>query len=157
MGKPTNLEHPRPTTDSPKMSSDLIWQCIKKHNSKIVTSKNASLYLSSERGNLTNQHSYKYSGLANAKSIDIQADGKRGVILATPATGSMARRRPATMYNSRKLGSNNGRKLAKSVSAQTAASYYRRDLEKAALARVTRIAKSQNPLIGGVKKAKRRR
>lgn len=54
-----------------------------------------------------------------------QADGKRGVILATPATGSMARRRPATMYNSRKLGSNNGRKLAKSVSAQTAASYYR--------------------------------
>lgn len=44
-----------------KMSSQLVWQIVKKNNSFIRKGLNGELF-SAEKGNLTNKHSYKFSG-----------------------------------------------------------------------------------------------
>lgn len=47
------------------MSADLVWTLVKNNNSFLV--KRPGVQFSAEKGNLMNLHSYKYSGLANAK------------------------------------------------------------------------------------------
>ncbi|GAB2228029.1 hypothetical protein Droror1_Dr00009858 [Drosera rotundifolia] len=67
----------------------VIWEIVKKNNSFLVKqfgNGSAKVRFSKESNNLFNTHSYKYSGLANPKTITIQADGKDGVLLATSKT-----------------------------------------------------------------------
>jgi hypothetical protein len=57
--------------------SALVWEVVKKNNAFIRKGRTATgAIFSAEAGNLTNQHSYKASGLANGKTIDIQAGNK---------------------------------------------------------------------------------
>ncbi len=53
------------------MSSDLIWELVKKNNSFLI--KRDGRQFTTEPGNVANVNSYKYSGLANKKVVDIQA------------------------------------------------------------------------------------
>jgi len=62
------------------LSPDLVWACINKHNSFLV--KRNGVTFSSEPGNLTNVHSYKFSGLANRTAVDIQAGKEKGAVLS---------------------------------------------------------------------------
>merc|ERR1711908_58210 len=56
-------------------SPELIWQCVKGGNSFMRKGLNGTI-LSAEPGNLTSKHSFKYSGLANAKSVGLtESDG----------------------------------------------------------------------------------
>ena len=64
-----------------RMASDaLVWQCVKGNNSFVRKSRNAqtkrngAIMLSAEPGNLTSQHSFKYSGIANSKVIKFDVD-----------------------------------------------------------------------------------
>lgn len=51
------------------MSSQLVWECIKGHNSKLRKAAKGIVF-SAEAGNLYNKHSYKYSGrLTNEADI----------------------------------------------------------------------------------------
>jgi large subunit ribosomal protein L28e len=52
------------------MSSSLIWELVRNHNSYLV--KRKGLRLSSEPFNLLQTHTPKYSGLANFKGVDVQ-------------------------------------------------------------------------------------
>ncbi|KAF9897166.1 60S ribosomal protein L28, partial [Lobosporangium transversale] len=64
------------------MSADLTWLLIKNNNSFLV--KRNGVQFSSEAGNLLNKNSFKYSGLANKKTVDITAaPSGRGVVVAT--------------------------------------------------------------------------
>ncbi|KAG0240888.1 60S ribosomal protein L28, partial [Mortierella sp. GBA43] len=64
------------------MSADLTWLLIKKNNSFLV--KRNGVEFSSEAGNLLNKNSFKYSGIANKKTIDISAaPSGRGVVVST--------------------------------------------------------------------------
>jgi hypothetical protein len=60
------------------MSQSLIWHIIRDNNSFMVkrerTSRAGAVQFSSEPGNLLNAHSFKYSGLANNRAIDISTD-----------------------------------------------------------------------------------
>lgn len=57
---------------SGKMSSQLIWQLINKHNSFKVKGRTGNrVVLSAEPGNLFGKHSYKYSGRLHINSIDV--------------------------------------------------------------------------------------
>jgi large subunit ribosomal protein L28e len=50
-------------------SSDLNWLLLKNNNSFLV--KRDGVQFSAEKNNLTNCNSYKFSGLANARSVGV--------------------------------------------------------------------------------------
>ncbi|KAF9121930.1 CCR4-NOT transcription complex subunit 7 [Mortierella sp. 14UC] len=120
-----------------KMSADLTWLLIKNNNSFLV--KRSGVQFSSEAGNLLNKNSFKFSGLANKKTIDIAAAASgRGVVVSTPKN---------------KVTLTKGiRKSARSVAGLTRAGY-RADLRKAALARVAAVLATQKPVKVAAKKA----
>ncbi|CAO3594296.1 unnamed protein product [Absidia cylindrospora] len=122
------------------MSSALVWELIKNNNSFLV--KRGGLQLSSEPSNLTNKHSFKYSGLANEKSVAIQA-APRGVKVTTKKTKNA--NSPAKSVNSVVIAKGR-RQTAKSVANLIARSKYRPDLLPAALARASAVISSQQPV-----------
>ncbi|KAF9437957.1 60S ribosomal protein L28 [Entomortierella beljakovae] len=131
------------------MSADLTWLLIKKNNSFLI--KRNGVQFSSEAGNLLNKNSFKYSGIANNKTVDISAaaDG-RGVVVATKKT-SVPSFKPSKSINKVTL-SKGVRKSARSVAGLTK-SGYRADLRQAALARVSAVLNSQKPVKAAPKKA----
>ncbi|CAI0543744.1 unnamed protein product [Linum tenue] len=68
----------------------LIWEIVKRNNCFLVKEfgrGNAGVRFSKESNNLYNLNSYKYSGLANKKTVSIQPEGKDlAVVLTTTKT-----------------------------------------------------------------------
>ncbi|ORZ04275.1 ribosomal protein L28e [Absidia repens] len=114
-------------------SSALVWELIKNNNSFLV--KRDGLQLSSESNNLTNKHSFKYSGLANEKTVGIQA-APRGI----KVTKNTKKATSSTVI------AKSRRHTAKSVANLIARSKYRPDLLPAALARASAVISSQQPV-----------
>lgn len=60
------------------MSETLIWHLIKDNNSFLIkrerSSRRGAVQFSSEPGNLMNTNCFKYSGIANSKTVDIGSD-----------------------------------------------------------------------------------
>eukprot|EP00223_Ostreococcus_mediterraneus_P000821 CAMPEP_0179721656 /NCGR_PEP_ID=MMETSP0938-20121108/4594_1 /TAXON_ID=548131 ORGANISM="Ostreococcus mediterraneus, Strain clade-D-RCC1107" /NCGR_SAMPLE_ID=MMETSP0938 /ASSEMBLY_ACC=CAM_ASM_000576 /LENGTH=119 /DNA_ID=CAMNT_0021595611 /DNA_START=182 /DNA_END=541 /DNA_ORIENTATION=+ len=105
-------------------SSELLWQLTKSHNAHLKTSVNNTRF-SNEAGNLTAEHSFKASGLANgATAVDIQE-------LADAA-------KAATVVNGKKCAGT----FRSQVGETKLACAGRADLEKAALARVSALHKA---------------
>merc|ERR1712006_15714 len=77
-------------------SSDLLWALTKKNNAFL--GKRNGLQLSSEPGNIMNKNSFKYSGLANLESVDVQ-DNTKGISFSrkNKATGSKPKRNLVTV------------------------------------------------------------
>ncbi|KAG0200018.1 60S ribosomal protein L28 [Mortierella sp. GBA30] len=123
------------------MSADLTWLLIKNNNSFLV--KRSGVQFSSEAGNLLNKNSFKYSGIANKKTVDVAAAASgRGVVVSTKKSKGI-----------NKVTLTKGiRKSAKSVAGLTRAGY-RADLRKAALARVAAVLASQKPVKAAPKKS----
>ncbi|KAG0291738.1 60S ribosomal protein L28 [Dissophora globulifera] len=116
------------------MSADLTWLLIKNNNSFLV--KRSGVQFSSEAGNLLNKNSFKYSGLANKKTIDITAaPSGRGVVVATRKTSV-----PAF-------------KPSKGYSKVTLSKGVRKSARSAALARVSAVLNSQKPVKASPKKS----
>ena len=73
-----------------KMSGSLIWALTRDHNAFLYkrgrTPRDQEIQLSSEPGNLMNVNTFKYSGIANAATIDLtqgtNAKGKKVVVLS---------------------------------------------------------------------------
>lgn len=63
-------------------SESLIWHLIRDNNSFLIkrgnTKRDGSVQFSSEPGNLLNVNTFKYSGLANSKTVDLQATLGKG-------------------------------------------------------------------------------
>jgi large subunit ribosomal protein L28e len=62
------------------MSDALVWQTIKNSNAFLVkrerSSRRGMVQFSSESGNLMNVNTFKYSGLANSKTVGIDTTDK---------------------------------------------------------------------------------
>ena len=79
------------------VSSELIWGCVKDNSAFLVkrrqtgrttcTGKNGA-QLTSEPGNVTGINSFKFSGLANAKTVSIAPASAGGVTLTTKSRKS---------------------------------------------------------------------
>ncbi|GAB2293420.1 60S ribosomal protein L28-2 [Dionaea muscipula] len=133
----------------------LIWEIVKKNNAFLVKefgNGTAKVQFSKESNNLFNSHSYKYSGLANNKTVTIQAAGKDGVLLATSKTKKQ--NKPATALHKSVL-KKEFRRMAKAVINQVGDNNYRPDLKKAALARLSAVHRSLQVAKSGVKKRNR--
>ena len=63
-------------------ADSLVWEIVKNNNSFMRkkngrTARSGSIRFSTERGNLMSRSTYKYSGLANSKTIDISIKKKK--------------------------------------------------------------------------------
>ena len=139
------------------MSSELIWQLVR-NNSSFLVKRNGAQF-TSEPGNLTNVNSFKYSGLANSRAIDISA-AKKGVVVSFKSKVPGAARKPAKAYNKISLEKispkRHFRKVAKVITANNNRKFYRRDLTVTALARWTKLHRVLLRSSGGIKKTSRR-
>ncbi|TQD74240.1 hypothetical protein C1H46_040236 [Malus baccata] len=117
----------------------LIWEIVKKNNSFLVNEfgrGNADVRFRKEPNNLYNLHSYKHSDLANKKT----AGGKdQSVVLAT--TKTKKQNKPASLLHKSVIRKEFPR-VAKAVTNQVADNFYRPDLKKAALARLSAVRRS---------------
>ncbi|KAK6916927.1 Ribosomal L28e/Mak16, partial [Dillenia turbinata] len=92
-------------------------------------------------------------GLANRKTVSIQAGGKDlSVVLAT--TKTKKQNKPADLTN-KSVMRKEFRRMAKAVVNQVAENYYRPDLKNAALARLSAVHRSLKVANSGVKKRNR--
>ncbi|PAV22588.1 60s ribosomal l28 [Pyrrhoderma noxium] len=123
------------------MSSDLTWLLLRKSNSFLVKTVPEGPVFSKEPGNLTNLHSYKYSGLANAKTIDVSASASGIRVVTRKPSASVHAVKKARHVIGIRRGS--GARRAAGIAAKLAKSGYRSDLRKAAVARVSALHASQ--------------
>ncbi|GLT79045.1 hypothetical protein SLA2020_505550 [Shorea laevis] len=134
----------------------LIWEIVKKNNSFLVKQfgrGSAGVQFSKESNNLYNLNSYKHSGLANKKTVTIQPGGKDlSVVFAT--TKTKKQNKPASLVHKSVMRKEFPR-MAKAVVNQVADNYYRPDLKKAALARLSAVNRSLKVSKSGVKKRNR--
>ncbi|KAI9000238.1 ribosomal L28e/Mak16 [Gaertneriomyces semiglobifer] len=118
------------------MSGDLIWMLTRNQSSFLV--KRNGIQFSKEHGNLLNINSFKYSGLAQPKTVHVSAADK-GVAVTTKKTTAkkIAKNTHSTTIKK------STRSAAKSV--RNIVLSYRPDLEKAALARASRLQQKALP------------
>ncbi|KAJ9179295.1 hypothetical protein P3X46_011104 [Hevea brasiliensis] len=133
----------------------LIWEIVKKNNSFLVKQfgrGSAGIQFSKESNNLYNLNSYKHSGLANKKTVSIQPGKDQSVVLAT--TKTKKQNKPATLLH-KSVMKKEFRRMTKAVENQVGDNYYRPDLKKAALARLSVVHRSLKVAKSGVKKRNR--
>merc|ERR1711990_1081907 len=107
-------------------SSDVVWGIIRKNSSFLV--KRNFLELSSEPGNLMNKNSFKYSGLANTESVDVQ-DNTKGISFSkkNSKNKSMPKRNLVTVDLKKGF-----RQVAQTIQNKSEGANYRKDLTKPA-------------------------
>lgn len=134
-------------------ADSLVWELVKNNNSFMRkksgrTSRSGSVRFSVERGNLMSKSSYKYSGLANSKTIDISAteDNRATLTIKTKKAGTSGKSGKAAIALNKDF-----RRTEKTIKSQATDNYYRPDLKSAALAKYTAVYKS-NRVAKGVKK-----
>ncbi|KAG7030478.1 60S ribosomal protein L28-2 [Cucurbita argyrosperma subsp. argyrosperma] len=134
----------------------LVWEIVKKNSCFLVKEfgrGSAGVQFSKEPNNLYNLNSYKHSGLANKKTVTIQPGGKDlSVLLAT--TKRKKQNKPASLLN-KSVMRKEFSSMAKAVTNQVADNYYRPDLKKAALAKLSAVHRSLKIGKSGVKKRNR--
>jgi len=135
------------------MSADLVWELVR-HNNAFLVKRNGAQF-SSERGNVTNLNSYKYSGLANEKAVDIQpAKDGRGIIFSHKSSKRSNLRKPASTWTSITL-KRDFRRTARTIKGQLR--HYRPDLKRAALTRAARVAQSSTKVAPAIHKKRTRK
>ncbi|KMZ58977.1 60S ribosomal protein L28 [Zostera marina] len=134
----------------------LIWEIVKRNNAfrvKQFGNGNSRIEFSKEPNNLYNLNSFKYSGLAQAKTVTIEPEGTDlSVILATSKTKKQ--NKPASSLH-RSVMKKDFQKMAKAVKNQVCDNKYRPDLKDAALARLSSVYRSLQVKRSGPKKRNR--
>ena len=117
-------------------SNDLIWALVRNNNSFLV--KRNGVQFTKEPGNVMNKNSFKWSGLANSKTVSVVSKkGKAALRLKTRAAGN----KPKNAFKEVNLFKGPVKGNA-TINKHVGGSFYRRDLERAALARFTNITKA---------------
>ena len=120
------------------MSSELIWNVIRVNNAFLKTSNGTTF--SKEPNNLMNVNSFKFSGLANQKTVGVALNGKK--IVMTTRHGGPNKVSKAQKKTTLGRYANKTQKGAVAAAKLTSGSYYRGDLSKYALARYSALTKS---------------
>jgi len=95
------------------------------------TARTGGQRFSKEAGNLMSKSSFKYSGIANSKTVGISANGK-DITMTTKTPSKSSQPKKATAATPLKKCF---RKSVKTVKSQVSDNYYRTDLTQAALSR----------------------
>ena len=117
------------------MASTVVWECIKRHNAHLVKTPNSRITFSRERGNLRNINTFKSSGLAHNRVVDVRR-AEKGVILRIKSPKVSRSRLPARSFDSTVL-KQHFRRSHRAISKRLRG--YRPDLRRAALARMSAL------------------
>jgi large subunit ribosomal protein L28e len=118
------------------ISPDLVWMITKQRSAFLV--KRNGVQFSSEPGNVANRNAFKYSGLANPKTVDVRPSGKGlALVLKTKKAQKPSKSTHAVTLNKSDL-----RAASKTLSAVVDKSFYRRDLTAMALKRVAKLSQA---------------
>ncbi|CAL9097315.1 unnamed protein product [Musa acuminata var. zebrina] len=134
----------------------LIWEIVKKNNAFLVKqfgNDTAMVQFSKEPNNLYNVNSYKHSGLANKKTVTIQAGGK-DLSVAIVTTKTKKQNKPGSLYH-RSVMKKEFCKMAKVVRNQVTDNHYRPDLTNSSLVRLSAVHRSLKVAKSGAKKRNR--
>ena len=122
----------------------LVWELVKNNSSFMKkkngrTSRSGSIRFSVERGNLASMSTFKYSGLANAKTVDITTtpDKRAALIIKTKKAGTSGKAGKASIALNKDF-----RRTDKRIKSLAKDTYYRPDLTSAALAKYTKVYKA---------------
>mmetsp|Transcript_29751 Transcript_29751/g.65010 ORF Transcript_29751/g.65010 Transcript_29751/m.65010 type:complete len:144 (+) Transcript_29751:64-495(+) len=124
-------------------SSDLLWECVKNNSSFIRTSPNMPK-MSAEPGNLCGKNSYKFSGLASAKVLNVSSKvaGKKEMIVLTTRHSKGSRSvRPKSMLLAKGLKKAT-KKGVEGLGKVMGAGFYRPDLLDLATAKYNKLKTS---------------
>ncbi|KAF9011316.1 ribosomal L28e/Mak16 [Cyathus striatus] len=124
------------------MSNDLQWLLLRNNNAFLVKRVPEGPIFSRESGNLRNLHSYKYSGLVNAKTIDV-SDTSAGIKVTTRKTKASPQSVSKGFATTTIRPRSGGRRALGVVAKLTAKKGYRADLRTATLARVSALIAAQ--------------
>eukprot|EP00697_Spironema_sp_BW2_P015445 gnl/Spiro4/62_TR34_c0_g1_i1.p2 gnl/Spiro4/62_TR34_c0_g1~~gnl/Spiro4/62_TR34_c0_g1_i1.p2 ORF type:complete len:201 (-),score=82.97 gnl/Spiro4/62_TR34_c0_g1_i1:102-632(-) len=115
-------------------SPDLLWLLVR-NNSSFLVKRNGAEF-TSEPGNLTNMNSFKFSGLANRKAVDLSIV-KNKVTIGLKKSKQSKVRSPAKAWATSVLSRTTPRagQIPASIRKITAGSHYRPDLARFAIAR----------------------
>mmetsp|Transcript_22033 Transcript_22033/g.21178 ORF Transcript_22033/g.21178 Transcript_22033/m.21178 type:complete len:148 (-) Transcript_22033:50-493(-) len=119
----------------------LVWQIVGRNNcfQKKVnghTKRSGCTIFSAEKGNLASISSFKFSGLANSKAVDISATSDNTTVISVKTSKSSTYPRKAQASS----GANKCfKRSSATVKSLVANNYYRRDLEAAALAKYSKV------------------
>lgn len=120
----------------------IVWELVRHNNSFLKkanghTKRSGSITFSREKGNLLSINQFKYSGLANSKAVDVVfADDNKAQLITKTASKAHSfpkKAKAVTPINK------DFRRVEKVVKQCTEGSYYRRDLQAAALAKWTKV------------------
>ncbi|SCV72975.1 BQ2448_6900 [Microbotryum intermedium] len=125
-------------------SPDLVWLLTKKHTSFQHKRVSTPLVFSHEKGNLKNINAFKYSGLANAKTLHIESRVQGGgvrLVFRDPKASPFVN---ASAYKQSGVRTTSGRKVAGKVAKHYGSEAGRLDLRSEAQARASAVLQAQN-------------
>mmetsp|Transcript_32537 Transcript_32537/g.51970 ORF Transcript_32537/g.51970 Transcript_32537/m.51970 type:complete len:142 (-) Transcript_32537:44-469(-) len=123
--------------------ADLIWMCVKKNSSFLRKSANVPV-MTAEPGNLSGFNSFKFSGLASAKVLNVSSETKgkkESIVLTTRHKKGSRAARPGSMLLETGLNKSDKKGLA-ALDKVMDAGFYRRDLLDLAKVKYAKIKKS---------------
>jgi large subunit ribosomal protein L28e len=135
----------------------LVWEIVRNNNCFLVKQfgrGNAKVQFSKEPNNLYNIHSYKYSGLANPKTVAIKPAGSKDELAVVTYLSKEKKVNKPIRSLHKTVMKKNLVKMAKSVKYQVGGTY-RSDLTKPALARLSAVYRSIQVSKSGTKKRNR--
>ena len=134
------------------MSDSLVWELVRNNNAFLVkrghTKRAGAVQFSSEKGNVLGVNSFKYSGIANSKTVDvthITEDNKDKIVITAKAHGNSKYPKKATTTGKLTIVKTAGGKFTAAIDAavskETAGSYYRKDLTSALKAKYQNVTR----------------
>jgi len=133
--------------------SSLVWACVSRHNSfqrskNGRTKRSGKVIFSVEKGNVENLSTFKNSGIANEKAVDVAIVGGKPVFVKKTVSKAS---NPAKSLQKSAYSTSNTRKAVKSLASQN--SYYRSDLNSKLAAKYAAIANGAKVAKGLKKKS----
>lgn len=128
------------------VSPNLVWDVVRKHNAFVK--KSGVTTFSAEKGNLRNKHSFKYSGLAQRKTVSVHEEVSmkddapvRRIVMTV---GKSNVHQPAISKKETKVeGYLTAVDAINAVNEATYGDYYRPDMRATALARLSALRASR--------------
>jgi large subunit ribosomal protein L28e len=132
----------------------LLWEVTRKNSSFLRkknghTKRSGKINFSAEPGNLKNLHLLQYSGISNAKVIDVVCTPDNKAQLITKAASKCATN-PSKTYVKTNVHQD-FRRAVKIIAGQTSDVYYRQDLKAATLAKYTKVYQANRRAKGIIK------
>ena len=125
-------------------SSHLNWLIIRNNNSFLLKKRDIKKPFSTERNNLTNVSSYRYSGIVHKKTVGIvPAPDKKGFTVVMKKGKYSQRPAKNTIRVTMTAGPRRSLKKLKNLLTGIK---YRKDLTQAAVRRASAVIRSQKPV-----------